>query len=240
MPEQAVLDDDNTSAAIEHAIWSGGPLRRDELRPLPTLPHPYPEGWTSHIELVLLYNLARVTRGPILEIGPWLGRSTSAICAGIRDQEASTRPAFDTVDFGITSAEEWKTLLGIDFGPQLSHRVVVDAIYHPGGSMAVLIANLRRNNLLEFTTTITRGNILDMPFSRNYRMIFCDTTHDEREVRLYLPRIAQLARPGAHLVFDDVVTEDFADLICSYLPVAARRILHDEEQYSKQLLVKLC
>ncbi len=88
-------------------------------------------------------------------------------------------------------------MLGLDFGPQFSRRVVVDAIYHPGGSLAVLIANLRRNNLLEFTTTITRGNMLDMPFSRRYGMIFCDTTHDEREVRLYLPRIAELVAPGA-------------------------------------------
>jgi hypothetical protein len=54
MPDQSLLDTTDAAATIEHAIWSGGPLLREDLRPLPTLPHPYPEGWTSHIELVLL------------------------------------------------------------------------------------------------------------------------------------------------------------------------------------------
>jgi predicted O-methyltransferase YrrM len=227
----------DAAAEVTAAIWSEGPTQRDRMFPLPGLPHGYPAGWMIDAELLMLYKLARVSAGPILEVGPWLGRSTSAICAGVRDNPAA--PAFDTIDFGITSAEEWESMLGVQFSLQLGTHPVADVVYHPGGTLAVLIANLRRNGLLGHTTSIIRGNFLNLPLARRYAMLFCDTTHDEREARLYMPKIAELLLPGAVLVFDDVFEGGFADLICSYLPPCRRRILHEEEPHAKLLLIKL-
>jgi hypothetical protein len=43
-------------------------------------------GWMSFNEQKTLYSLARFSSGPILEIGPWLGRSTVCIARGIRQR----------------------------------------------------------------------------------------------------------------------------------------------------------
>src|SRR5262249_40756292 len=43
------------------------------------------EGWLTSREENALYSLGRWTRGPILEIGPWLGRSTTILALGIAD-----------------------------------------------------------------------------------------------------------------------------------------------------------
>src|SRR5262245_8635890 len=49
----------------------------DKLTPLP--------GWLTLGEQRTLYALAYILDGPILEIGAWIGRSTSVIARGIRD-----------------------------------------------------------------------------------------------------------------------------------------------------------
>src|SRR5688500_4800072 len=42
-------------------------------------------GWLSPREQQALYALARWSPGPILEIGPWLGRSTVCLARGVQD-----------------------------------------------------------------------------------------------------------------------------------------------------------
>src|SRR5688572_27206260 len=112
----------------------------DRLDPFPIPLTSMPEGWLNQVEMQILYSLARRGNGPVLEIGSWLGRSTTAIAAGIRD---GGHRAFDTVDFGITSIPEFEEKLqtGIE---TLSHNpIVIRSIHAPGGTTALLIENLR-------------------------------------------------------------------------------------------------
>ncbi|WP_347312468.1 class I SAM-dependent methyltransferase [Defluviimonas sp. SAOS-178_SWC] len=186
---------------------------------IPRQPNGYPNGWMSAKDLTLLYNAARKTKGDVLEIGPWLGRSSTAIAAGLRSrEETGAKPVkYDLIDFGLTSAEEYTERFNERFRVDKDKGRVAEAIYHPGGSMAVLIQNLKSNGLLKQTTNIIRGDFLECPIERAYGMIFCDATHDEDEIARHLPKIAELIAPGGILVFDDIVTDERADLVCSYL-----------------------
>lgn len=63
-------------------------------------------GWFSIHEAEALYLLAASTSSRrILEIGHFLGRSTSTICEAIRD--ADRRVEFNSYDLGFTNAEEF-------------------------------------------------------------------------------------------------------------------------------------
>ncbi|QYK42518.1 MAG: class I SAM-dependent methyltransferase [Paracoccaceae bacterium] len=191
---------------------------------LPKLPMGYPNGWMSAKDLTVLYNTARNSSGDVLEVGPWLGRSSSAIAAGLQAREAAGAPRakYDLIDFGITTAAEWQERFNEKFNIAKDSGRVVEAVYHPGGTIAVLIQNLKNNGLLKYATNIIRGDFLDCPLSRKYGMIFCDATHDEAEIHRHLPKLASQAAPGCVMVFDDVVTDARADLICDYLDVSQR------------------
>lgn len=186
---------------------------------LPELPNGFPNGWMRPADLKLLYNAGRMASGPVLEVGPWLGRSTSALALGLRDRaESGIDPvAFDTLDLGITGAAEWQDRFGEPFDLDKDKGRVADAVYHPGGTIAVLIRNLRDNGLLGHMTNIIRGDLITCPIQRDYGLIFCDATHSDEEIHRHLPRLAELAGPGCTLIFDDVVTKDRADLVCSFL-----------------------
>jgi predicted O-methyltransferase YrrM len=189
-----------------------------------TLPAPrrgYPQGWMSPLDLQVIYNASYMTKGPILEVGPFVGRSTAAICYGLRDRkrEGMEPTPFDTLDLGITSAAEWTEKLKEPFDVKRAWGQLAAAVYHPGGTIAVLIRNIKDLNLLPFVTNFIRGDLVTCPLSRDYKMIFCDTTHDDGEIHRHLPHLVEMAGPGCTLVFDDVITDQRQELICSYLDV---------------------
>ncbi|MBW6398582.1 class I SAM-dependent methyltransferase [Roseomonas sp. HJA6] len=215
--------------------WNEKGLALDRLDALPQLPYRYPDGWMSPLELRILYTLARRSAGPALEIGPWIGRSTSAIAAGLRDGGRSPAPIFDVVDFGPASAEEWKQRFGLPmpFDPPM----IPASVFHPGGSLAVLIDNLRRNGLLGQVNGILRGDLLELPIGRRYAFIFCDAVHGKAEAARTMPRLAELVADEAVLVFDDVVSEAFADAICAHLNPVRRFLLAPNNDGRGKLLV---
>lgn len=175
-------------------------------------------------DLTVLFNAGQYAKGDVLEVGPWLGRSTTAITAGLRQREADGQAPvkYDTIDFGITSADEWVERFDEPFKIDKDKGRVAEAVYHPGGTIAVLIQNLKSNGLLKYVTNVIRGDFLDSPLVRQYGLIFCDATHDDGEIHRHLPKLAELAAPGSVLIFDDVVTEQRADLVCGYLNVSDR------------------
>lgn len=210
--------------------------------PLPKLPNGFPNGWMSAKDLTVLFNAGLDAKGDVLEVGPWLGRSTTAITAGLRQREAEghTSIKYDTIDFGITSADEWVERFDEPFRVAKDKGRVAEAVYHPGGTIAVLIQNLKSNGLLKYVTNVIRGDFLDSPISRQYELIFCDATHDDREIHRHLPKLAELAAPGCVLIFDDVITEERADIVCSYLNVSDRfmtRTVHPDRGARCKLLV---
>ncbi|MEM8775299.1 MAG: class I SAM-dependent methyltransferase [Pseudomonadota bacterium] len=190
-------------------------------RPLPSLKWHFPNGWMSASDLHFLYNIAYRTKGDVLEVGPWLGRSSTAIAAGLRDREdvVGTPVKYDIIDYGIASAEEWQNRFQQPLSLNHDKGRVADAILHPGGSNAVLVSNLKQNDLLRHTNTIMRGDIVDSPIQRSYKLIFCDALHDMAEIERNMPRLAGLAAPGGVLVADDVVRVDMAQRITEFLNV---------------------
>lgn len=193
-------------------------------------------------DLTVLFNAGRDAKGDVLEVGPWLGRSTTALAEGLRQRETEGHAPikYDTIDFGITSADEWVKRFDEPFRVTKDKGRVAEAVYHPGGTIAVLIQNLKSNELLEYVTNVIRGDFLDSPISRQYALIFCDATHDDKEIHRHLPKLAELAAPGSVLIFDDVITEERADLVCSYLNVSNRfmtRTVHPDRKARCKLLV---
>ncbi|UXX84991.1 class I SAM-dependent methyltransferase [Roseovarius pelagicus] len=189
--------------------------------PLPSVAKGFPNGWMSASDLQTIYNAARRTTGDVLEVGPWLGRSSTAIAAGLRDREAEggARVKYDIIDFGIASAEEWQQRFNQKLRLNHDNGRVAEAVLHPGGSNAVMVNNLKMNDLLGYTTTIMRGDIVDSPIQRKYSMIFCDALHDIAEIERNMPRMAELVAPGCIFVADDVVTDETAECVRSYLDV---------------------
>lgn len=218
--------------------WDEDGLALDRLDPLPALPHRYPDGWMRPIELRILYTLARRTAGPVLEVGSWIGRSSSAIAAGLRDGERQPAPVFDIVDFGPCSAAEWQERFGQPLRLDMAGGSVASAVFHPGGSIAVLIDNLRRNDLLGQVASIVRGDLIEAPLGRRYGMIFCDAVHGATEAARTMPRIVELAADEALLIFDDVTTEAYADVICAYLKPVRRFLLSAKDRHGKLLVVE--
>jgi LPS sulfotransferase NodH len=218
--------------------WDAEGLALDRLDPLPKLPYPYPDGWMRPIELRILYTLARRSAGPVLEVGSWIGRSSSAIAAGLRDGGRHPTPVFDIVDFGPCSAAEWQERFGQKLNLDMAGGSVAAAVFHPGGSIAVLVENLRRNALLGQVNSIVRGDLLTAPLGRRYGMIFCDAVHGPAEAARTMPRIAELAADQALLIFDDVTTEAFADTICAYLKPVRRFLLAAGSGQGKLLVVE--
>ncbi|WP_176037874.1 class I SAM-dependent methyltransferase [Brucella tritici] len=161
-----------------------------------------PDGWMSELELRLLYSLGRDSQGDFLEIGPWIGRSTTAIALGRRDGGAGTR-RFDTVDYGFVSLSDFCEALNTGIG-YASNDEIARPVLGNGGSIAYLIENLRKRSLLPQITSIIRGNALEAPLRESYSVIFCDAVHSEHEIGLTGPLLAKLARPGSWLVCDDI------------------------------------
>lgn len=217
-------------AAIEAAIGADE-INHSVLLPFPIPMDNMPEGWLSGTDMQILYSLATLVQGPILEIGSWLGRSTVAIGAGIRD--SGETKIFDTVDFGLTSPSEWEALLKEDFARFGKDDVVARSIFQPGGTIAVLIENLRKAALLPYVTSIIRGDSTKVPLRPCYNMVFCDTLHDEREVREYGDFLNGLIAPGGWLVCDDVIDESLGNILKEFVDFDLWFFSNQIDQYSK-------
>jgi hypothetical protein len=187
------------------------------LLPLPPI-DPLPAGWMNELDLQVLYNVALHVKSPLLEIGPWIGRSTSVICAGIRD--SGDTKIFDVLDFGICGVDEYQQRFGYvpDFEyPDHVRALLGPSITAPGGTLAVLIENLRLNGMLKFTTSICRADWIGCPHSRKYGFIFIDAVHNHDEAQRHVPKMREFLLPGATVVVDDVTEPTFAGTICDLL-----------------------
>ena len=227
----AIVGPSNQALKILEEEIASGKLTLDSFLPFPLALHEMPKGWLSLDEIRILYTLARLVPGPILELGSWLGRSSAAIAQGIKDSEK--QKSFDIADFGITSCMEWEEKLKESFQRFSTQDIIVRSIHQPGGSIAVLIDNLRQLNLLPYATSIIRGNWVDVPLRNSYGLLFCDTLHDEREVREYAARLNSLVEPGGWLICDDVIDNRLADILKEYIEFDLWFFSNPLDQYSK-------
>ena len=203
------------------SLLDGTDLQLADLVPLPCSMQAFPEGWLSPWELTAIYNYALVSTGPILEIGSWIGRSSTAIAMGLRDQSTpgDAQVLYDIVDFGITSGQEWTELLGQPFKNFCEQDQIARSIHALGGSIALLIDNLRKNELLPYVTSIIRANVLSAPLRDKYALVFCDTLHDEREIHLYGPTLKAKCKSGAILICDDIVDKTLGNVLSEYINI---------------------
>lgn len=208
-----------------------GTISLDQLHKVNFSDKILPEGWLSSGEMQILYTFARECEGPILELGSWLGRSTICLASGVRDSESEKK--FDVVDFGITSPNEWEKLLKEDFLRFAKDDVVARSIYQPGGPIALLIENLRKADLLDYTTAIIRGDSTEVPLRAEYNVIFCDTLHDEREIIEYGAFLDGLLKPGGWLICDDVIDDQLGSKLMEFIGFDCWFYSNPLDQYSK-------
>jgi hypothetical protein len=170
-------------------------------------------GWLSPRERQTLYALARWLPGPILEIGSWLGLSTTAIAKGIRDSGEHKR--FDTIDLPLTQDNFRPVAGGIGWFPHRDRAVqvsvgseeafcaeILPVISAPGGSNAMLKQNLARLELTEFVR-IHVGDFREYP-GYCCGLVFCDTLHNLREVTLNGPHLRKFLGPNSIIACHDL------------------------------------
>lgn len=162
-----------------------------------------PQGWFNRADCENLSRAVTESTGPILEIGPWIGRSSAVIASTLRHLKQQDR-IYDIIDFGIEGKEEWAACLGPDAVKNSEHdEKYCYPIMYPGGTLALLKKNLEDRNLLQYTDDIIKGDVITHEFSRTYGLIFCDATHNFKEVNRNLPKVDQLLQPGGLLLCHD-------------------------------------
>jgi len=147
------------------------------------------DGWTTPVELDLLYGMARQAESSIVEIGSWQGRSTAALALG--SMAGRNQPVFAIDPFlGVPPCDR-KTDLKTDpstvkTGPEL------------------LRANLDTvgvNGQVKIIPKASQDALCDVP--EDIALLFIDGSHAyedvARDIRNYLPRV----RMGGFVVFHD-------------------------------------
>jgi len=186
-----------------------------------------PEGHVSKRQMARLYLLARKSPGPFLEVGPWVGRSTSAIAWALRGRPRP--PRFITIEKGFSSLAEWEAFWGISVyakPPKLVERYTRH-ILRPGGSIASLRENLADRGLADLVTVFV-GDLLDFRSPEQFRFIFCDAAHDVTEIQRNIPHLLPLLDRGNGIfVCDDIKTPAHLAALLELLKPDQHR-LHDD------------
>jgi hypothetical protein len=192
----------------------------DRLAMVPGGSDNLPKGWLFDVEARILYSAAQNARGPIIEVGSWIGRSTCALAYGVRDN-SSGRQVFDVFDYGIAGIEEFIERFGEDPRLAQSSADFLQVIMHPGGTPALLKQNLSDRKLDRQINLISFGDFRAAGMSRKYQVAFCDACHGVEEIRANVPALYSMMDSKNYvMVFDDVLLEEHLEVI--------RSIIHPE------------
>ena len=194
---------------LRHVLDIPAPHFRQEVVTLP-------DGWLPRHVGLLLYNLARCVDGPILEIGSFVGRSTTCLAAGVRD--SATRKQFITTDFHFESAEDFLAHYRRVHGPDASIPALQRHYMQDRGTMFHLQANLASRKLDDYVTVL-RGDFANVLPATKFSLLYCDVTHDPSEVALNVPRLKEFVAEGAIVVFDDISSPELAASVVQHLPI---------------------
>lgn len=194
-----------------------------------------PKGWLTPLEPSVLYNAALNAKGPLMELGSWIGRSTCALATGVRDNRNA--PVFDIYDYGIAGIREWMWRYGIDPRTHESSEDFLEVIMHPGGTAALLKKNLIERNLEQYVNTIVLGDFKKASVARKYSVCFGDASHDEKEIRSNLPFLCEMIDHRHFLtMFDDVWSLDYAKLVADMNGADYVICLHQQDSPSKMTI----
>lgn len=206
-----------------------------EMEDLPDAPLGLPPGWMTAFEMKVLYNFARRGSGDFLEIGTWIGRSSTAIAMGFRDAGPTDR-RLDMVDLGFVSMADFDARLHVGNDKYLLRDEVCRPIMAPGGVIAGLIENLRARDLLRYVTSVIRGDVADVPLRSSYGVVFCDAVHNVEEIAVTGPVLARILRPGAWLVCDDLCEAALVDALERHLKFDVKTQLREIDPASKAMV----
>jgi hypothetical protein len=73
---------------------------------------------------------------------------------------------------------------------------------------------------LDHLVTIREGDFRDMDFGQRFELIFCDATHDDREIELNVPPVLQLLEPAGILACHDISTDNLLQALLAQTPFA--------------------
>ncbi len=163
-------------------------------------------GWFSENESKKLYQLTLTTKGSILEIGHFLGRSTACICEAIHDSGIE-RP-FKSYDLGLSTAEEYKSFFDniLDNNRGIPYKFK-EFVFNKNTTTTQLAEKHLKDLGLDRYVQLITGNFTTLEKDK-FDFIFCDAMHGPTEIRLNLPHVVNNSRRGCIWAFHDMNPKD--------------------------------
>ncbi|PWW01549.1 methyltransferase family protein [Hoeflea marina] len=179
------------------------------------------QGWLTPVQQQALHALAALTRGPVLEIGPWIGRSTCCLARGLLlrsermpgdrvvsielnpDDSYFRRNADGDVEFWCPGDTEMRGIAKAD----LFDTHAAPVISSPGGIVARLKETLARHHLQHLVEIIV-GDFKDVLPVARYGLIFSDVCHTPYEIERMVAGLRPVLTPGTLLCCHDTTPEN--------------------------------
>lgn len=163
-------------------------------------------GWFTLAECRQLYQLVATTKGSILEIGHFLGRSTACICEAIHD--LGEKRTFRSYDLALTTEAEYKEFFDAVHQADMDVPDLFKQLVYDENTTTTQLAtkNLQQLGLKEYVELFS-GNFKDLD-NDTYDFIFCDAVHDPNEIRANLPDIVKRSRSNSIWAFHDMNEEN--------------------------------
>lgn len=158
-------------------------------------------GWFSQEECEKLYDLTLLTRGSILEIGHFLGRSTASIAEALKISEE--KRTFTSYDLGFVSEEDFHGFFDKVHKKDVPVPKLAKKIYAQGKTSTELAKKNLENLGLDTYVKLVSGNFIDLD-NVTYDFIFCDAIHETNEISLNLPHIMRRSVKNCIWAFHDM------------------------------------
>jgi hypothetical protein len=178
--------------AIRRLVGQKSAIAKTDPLPHKSLQAESITGGFSRRECRRLYLTTVMTRGPILEIGHFMGRSTACICEAIRDVRKPR--VFRSYDLASRSNAEFQESYTRSQKAQSATAAEAPALRADATPTRVATENLDRLELGNYVQLIA-GNAFEIDHDK-YDMIFCDTGHEPREIENSVPHMAARSNHG--------------------------------------------
>lgn len=164
-------------------------------------------GWFNDGEAAALFKLASEVEGSILEIGHFYGRSTSCICEAIKQKNKKQKFVSYDMKFSneIDHRKFYSKVMNYDESTGFVPPLYYDSFKKRKTTTEIAKENLLKYELHDYVDLIS-GNFIDLD-KEEYDLIFCDATHDEKEVKTNLPHIIKRSKKKCIWAFHDMNTK---------------------------------
>ena len=167
-----------------------------------------PDGMINPAQSPRLFLLGLMNTGPILELGPWIGRSTIYLASALKLKRSKVRLQSLDIHFSSRQAFEEYFNENLDNTPAWRRERYMRHLVKEEGTLTSLKENLAERGLSNYVDCL-KGYFEHYDFgSTQFSMVFCDITHDLAEVEKNIPKIKTLLLSDYILVCDDIRYED--------------------------------